>query len=430
VRSPRRFVQKTREHLSAVAADLEAQQGRPFADALPVSGDLPNVVYPNIDLVSGPQPRLNVLIPGMQMKHMSGGPNTAVNLTYRLASTGVPVRYVSTDLEPEADRALLQRHFASLTGIASLGNVELDSVHDRSKRYRLADTDVFFATAWWTAQYVARLVSQSRTDSFVYLIQDYEPGFYNWSSQYALALQTYGMDYRAVICGRLLAEYLDESKVGRFADPAFIDSCAVFEPAIDRTRFRADREAMERTPRRLLFYARPDAPRNLFEIGLAALKGLVERGALAPDRWELWFIGSNVQARDLGGGFVIRQHPWLDYDSYAGLLRSSDVGLSLMMSPHTSYPPLEMAACGASVVTNTFANKDATRLTLYSENIIPVAATVDSVTDGLVEAVARVGDYEARLGASCVDAPTTWEVAFDPVLPKLVTMWNECRARE
>ncbi|MBP7967934.1 MAG: hypothetical protein KAZ24_00570, partial [Brachymonas sp.] len=34
------------------------------------------------------------------------------------------------------------------------------------------------------------------------------------------------------------------------------------------------------------------------------------------------------------------------------------VGLSLMVSPHPSYPPLEMAAFGARVVTNGFANKD------------------------------------------------------------------------
>jgi hypothetical protein len=39
---------------------------------------------------------LNVLVPGLAMSHMSGGPKTAINLAYRLASLGVRVRFIST----------------------------------------------------------------------------------------------------------------------------------------------------------------------------------------------------------------------------------------------------------------------------------------------------------------------------------------------
>jgi hypothetical protein len=126
---------------------------------------------------------------------------------------------------------------------------------------------------------------------------------------------------------------------------------------------------------------------------------------------------------------VIRQHPWLDYDRYAALLRSCDVGLSLMLSPHTSYPPLEMAACGASVVTNTFANKTADRLRSYSRNLLPVDPSVASIAAGVVEAVTRTPDITARKEGSSLNVPTTWDDAFAPVISPLVDMWKEHVAR-
>jgi O-antigen biosynthesis protein len=420
-RAPRRSLHKTRDHLAAVSAAIENELASPVAE------HLPNVVYPNVRLARQ-DPVLDVLLPGIQLKHMSGGPNTAANLTYRLAQLDVPIRYVSADLDLEPDRDGLWAHLAGLTGLPTrLEGVTLATTYDRAATYELGESDVFFATAWWTAHYATRLLRQSRNDTFIYMIQDFEPGFYNWSSQYALALQTYDMDYRAVICGHLLAEYLSESKVGRFADPCFIDSCAVFEPAIDTTRFYPNPDAPADGPRRLLFYARPEAPRNLFEIGIAALKTAVEQGTFPADLWELWFIGADIGTRDLGRGVAIRQHPWLDYDAYAGLLRGCDVGLSLMLSPHTSYPPLEMAACGASVVTNTFANKDAARLRQYSGNLIPATPNLESITAGLREAAERVQDRGVRLAGSRLQVPSSWDEAFAPVLPALKAMWDDCR---
>jgi hypothetical protein len=62
-----------------------------------------------------------------------------------------------------------------------------------------------------------------------------------------------------------------------------------------------------------------------------------------------------------------------------------DVGLSLMYTPHPSYPPLDLAASGAVVVTNKFANK--TDLSQYSSNIIcaelELGALVEAVRDGI-----------------------------------------------
>ncbi|MEJ0070473.1 MAG: hypothetical protein WDO24_19130 [Pseudomonadota bacterium] len=58
------------------------------------------------------------------------------------------------------------------------------------------------------------------------------------------------------------------------------------------------------------------------------------------------------------------------------MLRRSDLLLSLMLSAHTSYPPLEFAACGGLAIHNTYATKTAARLTALSANIIAVEPTV------------------------------------------------------
>ena len=44
-------------------------------------------------------------------------------------------------------------------------------------------------------------------------------------------------------------------------------------------------------------------------------------------------------------------------------------GISLMSSPHPSYPPLEMSEFGVKVITNNYANKD---LSDFNANIISV----------------------------------------------------------
>ena len=44
------------------------------------------------------EPRLNVLVPGLAMRHLSGGPNTALEIAGRLALSGVRVRLISTEV--------------------------------------------------------------------------------------------------------------------------------------------------------------------------------------------------------------------------------------------------------------------------------------------------------------------------------------------
>lgn len=59
----------------------------------------------------------------------------------------------------------------------------------------------------------------------------------------------------------------------------------------------------------------------------------------------------------------------LSIEEYAKVLRESYAGVSLMVSPHPSYPPLEMAVFDVKVITNSFRNKD---ISGFSENIVSI----------------------------------------------------------
>jgi hypothetical protein len=383
-----------------------------------------------VDAQLSATPTLNVLLPGLCMRGMSGGPNTILNLTYRMAAQGVPVRYLSCSADMDADTAPLWAHVQALAGIPRrLPNVAFVCAHDRRKAVAIGAGDVFLASAWWTAQMVKYALPLVRPQRFLYVIQDYEPVLHEHSTSHALAAETYGLDCAPIVNHPLLLEYLVRHGVGRFADPAFAARAAVIDPAIDRQHFFVD-EHRPAGPRRLLFYARPrSAARNLFQLGIAALQRAAALGAFEQQAWEFLAMGDPVEDIALGRGHVLRHAPWRDFAGYAAQMRHADVLLSLMLSPHPSYPPLEMAACGGLVVTNAYDVKSAQRLTALSPNIAAPAPTIEAVGDALALAAARVGDRAARAAGARLAAPASWAAALAPVLPYAIAAFHDCRSR-
>src|SRR5205807_8701042 len=94
-------------------------------------------------------------------------------------------------------------------------------------------------------------------------------------------------------------------------------------------------------------------------------------------------IGERFSPAPLGRGAVLRPAPWLDLHGYAAQMRRADLLLSPMLSPHPSYPPLEMAASGGLAVTTAYANKTAEALSAPSRNIIAVEPTIEAMAEGL-----------------------------------------------
>ena len=377
----------------------------------------------HVQVEPGLRPALNVLQPVLSPDAMTGGPNTIVLLAALVAETGTSVRIVTNRPGHRPDPAWFASHVASLLGRQAPPGLQVVVASDAASPATAGMDDLWLATHWTTAQSLRPALTRMHRRWFLYLVQDFEPGFYAWSSNYALALETYAMPHRAVINEAFLAEHLREQKPGLYADQGFIDTrCKVFEPAVDRRLFyppaQRDQGAAGQPadampgPRRLQFYARPTNARNMLGLGLQALRTAIDMGVFRGD-WEFISIGGRGSLPNLalGGGHTLRPAPWASYAGYSDTLRQADILLCPMLSPHTSYPVLEMAACGGLVVTNTYGPKTAEALNALSPDIIGVEATVQGLAGGLQAAVARCGGQRQdrlTLGAD-------WDAALRPV---------------
>ncbi len=352
---------------------------------------------------------LNVLLPSIGPDKMTGGPNSVIQAGCAIAKAGLPIRFVACDGPPTGDEAWFWRHVAQLTGGLS--------AHAQLSRHPEADLcigpdDLFLASFWTTAHQASSLVSQTRSKRFIYLIQDFEPAFYPWSSRYALALQTYAMDYHPVVNQAALADFLADGRIGRFAEAGFRQACTVFEPALDKDVFRPGQDRSTRPgPRRLLVYARPTNPRNMLGMALEALDLACQDNAFQGE-WEFLAIGArgSLPAMKLRCGRVVREAPWADYRGYARLLQDSDILLSPMLSPHSGYPVLEMAACGGLSVTNVFATKTAEQLRQISPAILAVEPNSAALAEALKTAAQMLRDGRVNPGPPAL--PGSWTEAL------------------
>lgn len=371
-------------------------------------------------------PTLNVLVPGLGMQNMSGGPNTLLNLAYRMAGSGIAVRFIATGAPPDANRDALWDHLGKLAGIQDrLKNVSIVDGCDRSVGVEIGSNDVFMVSAWWNAQMVKFALHLTKAKKFIYLIQDIETCLHDHSTEWAMANETYSFDFVPIINHKFLFSHMKENAVGRFSDEDFCRTAIILDAAIDRKRFFPEpRSAGEK--RKLLFYARPGiARRNLFEIGLAALQYAAQMGAFNTCDWEVFAMGESIPAVKIDEGLTLQPAPWLSFDGYADQMRSADILLSLMLSPHPSYPPLEMAACGGLVVTNSFGEKTQEAFQGISSNILAPEPRITDIALAICEAIRRLEQPEVF---EDIDAPESWDVAFSDILPYAIDAFGTCRS--
>jgi len=428
--SPRRLVRSLRSTVRdtlgarATSGPTGAGEDDPFAKfRSPTGPTLVSNPTPRHDPALDDDPRLVVLLPHLDVDRMSGGPNTVFQVTARLVREGLRLRYVATSGALRPDVPAVLDHISRVSGVtAPDGAIDLVDASMRKATLHVGRDDVLLASWWPTAHLARAALDHVRADAFLYLVQDYEPGFYPWSSKAALAEATYAMPMRPIVNEPFLEAFLRDRGAGHFADPAWPRT--TFMPAVDRAVFRprrADRPAG--SPRRLVFYARPRNPRNLFEIGLRALRAAAAAGVFDDAPWEFLAIGQDLPDLPLTERHMLRSQRWLSYEAYGELLGSADVLLSLMLSPHTSYPPLEMAAAGGQVVTNTYGPKTADALAAISPALRAVPPDVDPLVGALRDAVGAMGVATAVTGL-----PATWDEALADVVPWVARQVHDLRA--
>lgn len=409
-----RRITGARKRLGRAAAALRA----------PVAGlpeDRPRILAEKIAplrlAVGDHPPRVNLLLPTIELRYVFGGYIAKLNLARRLAESGLRVRLVTVDWcepRPHVWRRELEG-FEGLRGL--LDRVELAAAHDRRAPLPVSGHDAFVATTWWTAHVAHAAARELGRERFVYLIQEYEPFTFAMGSFAAAAAESYTFPHHAVFSTEFLRDWFRQERLGVYVEGlAAGDRLSVsFQNALTSAGPVKPGDLAGRVPRRLLFYARPEehAARNMFELGTLALSRAVGEGTF--DGWELDGIGTVGRERrlDLGGGRHLRLLPRLSQRGYRDVLGGHDVGLALMYTPHPSLVPLEMASAGMLAVTNTFAVKTRRRLQELSSNLVPVEPTLDGVVSGLAEAAAAVEDVERRAAGSHVAWSADWETSFD-----------------
>ena len=90
------------------------------------------------------------------------------------------------------------------------------------------------------------------------------------------------------------------------------------------------------------------------------------------------------------------------------------IGVSLMLSPHPSYPPLEMAMFGMEIITNKYANKDLSKITKCIHSVDAIEP--NNIAKYLIESCENLKDkIDTGMTLNECDVPKEIANLFEPV---------------
>lgn len=337
----------------------------------PISAKYPETQPFFCRAIDNPRPRLNLLIPTADLQVGYAGVSEAVRQFRAIGERLQPhtdLRIIATDVAFN-NMTVSPKGFSVCDSLLEDGDFAVVPGFLKSTEpLGLRKNDIFMASAWWNARQAYDLIDaqneifgQDDGRRMVYLIQDFEPGFYPWSTKWSLAENTYRNPDKtiAVFNTPLLAS----SMLERYD----FSHSEVYKPMINENLLipiehqvaHKDREKI------VLLYARPHAERNCLDVLDAIVSECFKQD---PDYWSDWrflAIGEDFEPDQLHGDKITILGR-LSLDAYRDYLSKSRLGISIMVSPHPSYPPLEMAANGVKVLANTYEGKD---LSLLHENI-------------------------------------------------------------
>jgi hypothetical protein len=356
--------------------------------------------------------RINLVTDSVNTPYLYGGVRTAIILAGLLADRACGALRIITRWDRAHEENVV--NVLRLVGIAmphALVDFVFAPYGSSHPKIEVDAAEHFITTSWWTTYGTAEVIPPSR---IIYLLQEDERLFYPCGDEYLRCLEVLTRpDILLIVNTRLLFDHLRES-----VSPTLADRALWFEPSFPEALFHAAPSPFSRPPYRLFFYARPNNERNLFYRGIEAIQAAMTVGILGRAQWELHFAGKDIPNVRFGPDVVPRRHENLQLEAYADLVRTIDLGLCLMSSPHPSYPPLDLAASGAVVVTNRFGGK--THLDHYSKNIICVDPTLDDLTRGIGLGVKLALDANQRLANYRQNGLLRdWRVSFSSILDLL-----------
>jgi hypothetical protein len=370
-------------------------------------------IHPSLPM-AGREAAATLLIPSLQNSSFFGGTATALIVAATVAQQqNIALRVVETlthgNSSPKAIRAFL---LSSNIDWDPDTEITLEDLSYRSyNRYgylNIHPDDIFLASAWWDAYTLSQLPLKRK---FIYLIQDFEPIFYNNSDRYALAESTYGFENFVALCNtKLMYDFMVNRNYVKVKNGAW------FEPAVARKNKAAGKS--QRKHKKLFLYGRPSVERNLFYNAISSIEKVFADNVLDPKEWEVEMAGQDdLPNIKLSTGKVINNLGKMNMDQYVELIYNTDLAVTPMMAPHPNYPTLEFAAAGAAVVTTRYDIKQ--DLTKYSSNIIMSDITPESMAAG-IKTAAQLSDSQREANHKKNDIGSSWQKSLAEPVKKVL----------
>lgn len=331
-----------------------------------------------------------------------GGVFTIFRFIEKLSVEGVENRIIIYD-NPSFNTSTLKKEIEE--NFSNLNNYKIiihDMKHDNIDD--LPSADLSFCS-FWTSAYL--LLKFNKTKRKYYFIQDYEPLFYPGGSTYALAESTYRFGFRGLVNtpGLLAAVNSRHALEG-----------VSFIPAVDQAIYHPDK-AKKSDKIKVFFYARPNNPRNAFNLGVLIIQQLLSKYGdtievvTAGAVWDESAFGLKNKITNLG---LLKS-----LEDVGRLYRSCDIGFVYMLSKHPSYQPFEFMASGMATVTNN--NEDNLWLLRNGENCL----LAEPSPADMVDKISLLIDNEKlrkKISNNGVDfiAGYTWS-------QQLETIWNDIK---
>lgn len=316
------------------------------------------------------KPRLTLILPSLSKTKAFGGVTTTRDFFFELRAA------ISKSVPLEL-RIIVEDQFDPEDSIISdTSDVTIESLAADGRKVRTRKHDLFLVYNWWIAlnlddvlEAQAEHFSQPILTKF-YIFQEYEPNFYPFSSANLLATAAINSKnpQNLIFNTNELLEYYQA--LNNHCDKFYVLE-PVMSPAI--RPFLEKLQTVEKE-RIILVYGRPNIDRNCFSILEEGLRffarGMPANKSAEDGGWTVCSAGLKHRDISLGNGYTLKSLGKLSLEDYGSLLCRSAVGVSLMASPHPSYPPLEMAHFGLRTITNNYANKEMSK---RHENMLSLA---------------------------------------------------------
>lgn len=282
--------------------------------------------------------------------------------------------YMTTLDDVDNVRDLVAATFPALANATFINAPEYDKLKNSHVTFTIG-----VCTLWTTAY---QLLLNNNVQRKLYIIQDDERGFYPRGSMYALADATYDFGFWGIAGTAALADWY-ETRQGQKGNTMILGSDLELSSYLKYSAVSAKKVVNSRP--RILFYARPDAPRNSFELGIRALSKFASDNNGNAD---IVLAGADFDLSQYEGVHgSIKTAGKVPYSQLAEFYASFDAALFLMFSEHPGVFALEMMASSVPVVVNKHRNSSWEELYSNGKTCVTSDATPSAIAEVLQEVV-------------------------------------------